>query len=368
MKSQYLWDKFIQGKRRNAQSLDRYNEVFWSFNRKYLDVPSTPLEINEWLSEIKGSDSTLYTYYTVIRAMYKFGNEILDLPDPFLKLHAPKIAKTDRRIWTPEEIIQIMNYAKPGRDRILLMVLIDSTCRIGEIGYHELTPGKFFPGLNVSDLGKDYFVSIGKTGKRKYRCQPELIEAMQNMANQSGYIFTTSQGKVMTSHYLAKLVTKICKGAGITGTKIGAHTFRHTSGTLVAKHTRSALAVKALLQHDKIDTSMLYIHNAEDDIQQEISPLALTMEQCAKPNQLLMLEGPSSSDSTEITEVVEGIPDLTEELFPKIPADIVIHSRLKTSDLELIRRAFVTHARHSPEYGDAGNLSALLKRMIRLVK
>jgi integrase len=371
MKTQFVLEAFLKSKRRHVKSISRYQTVFKSFLAKFPEMPTTGIEINEWLSEVKGSDSNLYVHYGTMRAVYKFAQEQLDFPDAFKKLHPPEVSKKQRRIWTSEELAQIINSAKPGRDRILLLVLFDSTCRIGDIGKHELTPGTFYPGLNVSNLNHNSFTCTSKTGERKYRCQPVLINAMKDIADQDGFIFTTSTGQVMTSHYLAKHVALICKQAGITGKKIGAHTFRHTAGTLVAKHTRSALAVKALLQHDKIDTSMIYIHNAEEDIQQEISPLEiageLIKEEEAKAQQLLL---PSGEQTTTIVpadqvEVVEGIPDLTDQLFPEIPPDVEIRPRLATESLTLLRKACVYYCQNASIPGETAKYSRMFKMFLK---
>jgi site-specific recombinase XerD len=99
---------------------------------------------------------------------------------------------------------------------------------------------------------------------------------LKSIANPEGFIFCTRAGKTFSSHALAKLVTKIVKCAGITEKKLGAYIYHHTSASLVARETRSALVVKALLNHDKIETSELYTHNVESELAQEISPLDLT--------------------------------------------------------------------------------------------
>ena len=46
--------------------------------------------------------------------------------------------------------------------------------------------------------------------------------------------------------------------------KTGVHTLRHSAASLVAQESGQALIVKALLQHDDINTSMGYIHDVDE--------------------------------------------------------------------------------------------------------
>ena len=64
---------------------------------------------------------------------------------------------------------------------------IHSTCRIGALGMHETTPGNFYLGLNIKDLTNNGFTcSDDKTGTRHYRCLPQIIDLMRNLANPKG--------------------------------------------------------------------------------------------------------------------------------------------------------------------------------------
>jgi integrase len=383
LKTQYVIDAFFKNKRRHVRTTERYLQIFRSFSEKYPELPLTPFEINEWLSTINGSSSNLATHYAVIRALYKFGFEMLDIPDPFKKLHSPKVEHKERHIWTAEELTKILSSAKPGRDLILCLAFLDSTCRVGAFGKHETTPGNFYPGINISNLSNDSFtVSDEKTGERRYRCLPEILNLMRQIANKDGFIFTSRTGRVMTSKDLSKLVTRIVKAAGITGKKLGPHSFRHLGGSLIAKATRSALAVKAILGHDEIETSMKYIHDAENDIQQEISPLKLAgqslervRQQQQTAQQHLALTDGIQTTSTDLTlsetpiEHVEAQPDLTEELFPMVRDDIkAIRPALHSKDLILIRKVFIYYSKYAPINGDTAKLSGLMRNWLSKLK
>lgn len=117
----------------------------------------------------------------------------------------------------------------------------------------------------------------------------------------------------------------------------------------------SALAVKALVQHDKIDTSMEYIHDAEDVLQQRISPLRLVGERMVRENgeggkvrQLQLGSGEGIKDSGKAlvrVETVDVVVDLLEEEFPDIIDGVVVRSLHDTEELKLLRRAFIGYCR-----------------------
>ncbi len=156
---------------------------------------------------------------------------------------------------------------------------------------------------------------------------------------------------------------------------------RHSGASLVAKETGSALVVKALLQHDKIDTSMQYIHDVEDSIQQRISPLRLVSEKVfeeygssinMEPKQLTEDNCRVESKTTALVpvevEVVEWVIDLTEDMFPEVVDGIEIRSLLRTEDLRLLRRVFIHYAKSDMANGDVSKCRQLMERMMRKAK
>jgi integrase len=392
LKAQMVIDGFYTNKRRHVRSLQRYKQIFREFTTMYPDLPQTKGELETFLSKIKGSDSNLATYYHVIRALYTYAKESFSYPDPFKKMHAPKISHTQYKLRTKEELDNILAAAKPGRELTLCLICLDSTCRIGALGRHETLPGKWYPGLHVDNLGYNSFTAPAeKTGERIYTCLPEYIEMMREIANPEGFIFHADRAATqisMTSKDLSKLFTTIVKRAGVTGTKLGPHSFRHLGGSLIARSTKSALAVKAKLGHDEIDTSMKYITEAEEFISQQISVSKLAgvnldyirhRQQTVRQNPLMIeATNPDGTTSTDLvpynpTEVpiekVEATIDITEQLFPQIPDNIKVHVYLTSKTLKAIRKASTYyHRQYANEDGTASELISAMKTWLRKTK
>jgi len=179
---------------------------------------------------------------------------------------------------------------------------------------------------------------------------------------------------------LGHRVRYVVERAGIKGKKVGVHTLRHSSASLVARETGQALVVKALLQHDDLKTSMSYIHDVEDIIQDKYSPLRLLGEQCKtaggdnggiKFEQLELTEGESIGDSVAVvpvsSEIVAGadIDDLVSDMFPKVREGVAVRTVLRYEDLLRMRKVFVWYARNNPGDSDIAWARELMKRMLR---
>ena len=163
-------------------------------------------------------------------------------------------------------MVRIVRACDGESEELLIGTLIDSACRIGELA-----------GVTSGDVGDGYILLIGKTGQRRYRLAQVFCDRMRKFAEGGQPVFPDKYhpGRSASVAALSQRVRFIIKKAGVSGKKLGPHTIRHTSASLVASEKGSALMVKAILQHDDIETSMEYIHDVEDKLQQEVSPLQL---------------------------------------------------------------------------------------------
>jgi len=269
-------------------------------------------------------------------------------------LGAPKVQKRKRRYFKAEEIVRILQACKSDYDVALIMTLVDSGCRVGGL-----------TNLKGSDVGDGWLNVKEKTGQRRYRLDIRICEALRRLAgSDDGLVFGLS------SNALSMRVIRICKRAGLKGEKLGPHTLRHSSASLVAEETKNVMAVKAFLQHDNIQTSMIYVHDVEEEILKGISPLKLVADRINDSEIFTQKQLPmkGSEDGGEIVVVDDGVDALLVEMFPEIGEGVVIRPLLKTEDLILIRKSFMEMAGRERYSGDAGRARELLKRMLRRVR
>jgi integrase len=320
-------------------------------------------EVNEFMANLKGvNDETALQIFKLIRAIGRYLKRTYGWDDPTENAQRPVVHHKERRYFSLAELKLIGEACHTVRDKALILALLDSSARIGEVA-----------GLRVSDFGKNTFKTTGKTGKRVYRCKAEILQLMCECAV-DGVIFPVldaSRAVVypvvpVRGNILGQRVNKILKRAGLTGEKLGAHTLRHTAASLVARSSKSALVVKAILQHDDVRTSQAYIHDVEDTIQQEISPLELA-GMTVGGGEIRMLGNGSQLNLVESTSLKNTDAALIKDLFPRIKKDLEIRPRLNSDDLELIRDGLIELMNVRGELGSGSKSVQLMRRMLRRV-
>ncbi len=232
------------------------------------------------------------------------------------------------------------------------------------------------------DVGDGLINVMGKTGQRRYRLDAKLCEKLRAMAggDDEPVFKRKSGGFYQDGDGLGHRVRYVVERAGIKRKKVGVHTLRHSSASLVARETGQALVVKALLQHDDLKTSMGYIHDVEDILQDRYSPLRLLGEQYKKAGgdnggikveQLQLAEGEFIGESIVVVpvsrEIVAGsdIDDLVGDMFPKVREGVAVRTVLKYEDLVRLRKVFVWYGRNNPGDNDVAWARGLMKRMLR---
>ena len=357
MKTLEVLEKVLKGKRIKADTVRHYRDALNSLARYSEDWPVNGVVINEWLGSLRGySDTTVRNWFNFVNSAGKYMKKAYKIDNPCENANRPKVKKKRRRYFTAYELVKIIRACRFEQDKVLILTLLDSTCRIGEL-----------VGLKARNVGEAWIDVEGKSGQRRYRCDEVICRELRRLGEGGQPIFRGRDGKEANVVSLKHRVRRVIKEAGITGSKLGPHTLRHSGASLVAQETGSALAVKALLQHDKIDTSMDYIHDAEDVIQQRISPLRLIGEKMfgdmPEMKQLAMVEG-NGSNLME-GEEVDVVSDFLNEEFREINDDMVVRSQFKADDLRLLRRAFIGYIRSGVANSDESKCRDLFKRMLR---
>jgi site-specific recombinase XerD len=358
------------------------------------ELPETAYTVNKFLTSLNLSDSSIWMIRKDISTIYKYLIDQMDFPNFTHKIMKIKQPKKQRRYLKENDLaILFQKGCKTPLDKALFLVCYDSPCREGELGRHPKKDGTFYPGLRVEMLSDPFIITDsegnaqtvcemtveGKTGQAKYRLHPDIRNLLLSIAAPNGQIFTTrSSPEGMSSHAISCMFRDMFLRAGLGGQKLGPHTLRHSAAYAVAKKTGSVLTVMSLLQQSETKSAMIYIHDANDELKYQVSPLKMLGNTLKTNNQTniqpLMITDATESKSTELavinTEVevekVEGEIDLSEELFPEIPDNCkTINPHIKARDLQTIRKAFVYYTKHAPLNGISGQLSQIMKTWLR---
>jgi len=359
MKTMEVLEIVLRGKRLGTCSKESYRCAFESLAKFSEEFPTNSGVINEWLASLENySDQTVRLYFTLVRIGGEYMRKHYKIDNPCDLCEKVRVVRRKRRYFTPEELMGIIGACGSDFNRCLVLTLLDSGCRIGELAK-----------LKRAAVGQDYLDVLGKTGERRYRLDSELCLRLKALANNDDdYVFGNGT-ESLSAGALSLRVMRLCKKAGIKGKKLGPHSIRHSVGTLVAKYTRSDLAVKAILQHDNIATSMLYVHDAEDEIQKEISPLKLALGSYAEESetQVKMITEVAGEDGEFIETEDVAVDDGLDELMSSPGAGVKVRPILKPEDIELLRCALIDYARGN------GNMSrsrciTFYNRMLRKVR
>jgi len=356
MKTLDVLEEVLAGKRMSESSKKNYEAVFNSLNRFSEDFPVKSVEVNKWLVRLEGySDQTVRLWFTILRNACEYMEANYELHNPCKGVGTPNVKKRRRRYFKAEEIVRILQACSSELEQALIMTLVDSGCRIGGLST-----------LRGKDVGDSWISVREKTGERRYRLDVRLGEMLRRMADSDNNLVFGLSDKALSMR-----VIRICRRAGLKGEKLGPHTLRHSSASLVAEKTENAMAVKAFLQHDNIQTSMIYVHDVEEEMQKGISPLQLVADKINDGKMFTQKQLPmKGSEVHGDSKVVDGdgVDELLVEMFPEIAEGIKVRSVLRTGDLKLIREGFIAMASRERYSPDVGKARELMKRMLRKVK
>jgi len=365
-----LYNKYLSSKKLSSYTIRGYEQIIRRFARTFPEFPTQSLAIDQYLATLPNTNkpNTSASYMTkrnhllFIKSLIHFAVNNYDLKDyskklPKFSAHDPKGA--ERPYKTSEELLGLLNSTE-GQHRLIILTLIDSGCRIGELGH---TPEH--PGLTIERVHPDQEIIeiYGKTGYHKMHCNNQLCELLIQNASTTGAIFHTLKSPDgISSESLRTTVAHIFTNHFKTGNKMGAHTIRHSVASLLADTFGNPLLVQNFIKHAKVTMSMEYIHSSEERKNKMPSPLKLINAQFAhandKPKQSLLLSDGRLSTETDITiydpnqqpiEQVEATIDLTEDQFNKVPREIEIRARLSSEDLDDMRKAYTFYARNADQ-------------------
>ena len=116
---------------------------------------------------------------------------------------------------------------------------------------------------------------LGSTKSNKIRYIPltdELTELFKGFQKDKGFIFTNDQGGNLQPEACRRNLHHICEQANLR--QIGWHTLRHTFASRLAEKGVSIMAIKELLGHSEIRTTMRYAHLGPLVLREAINILA----------------------------------------------------------------------------------------------
>ena len=258
---QFLWECGVRGLAKSTIGQHR-----WALARLTAHCSELPCDGVALLPVIGDPSLELESRRDVVKCLRTFFGwcgRRHKLPNPCSELDPlPRLRKLPR-VLTGDEVGRLMGAAsvrrsrsqwQRERDRALLVVALDSGLRVGEVA-----------GLRRSDIGDGWLVVAGKVGVRQVPVSRELSRQMKDLG-EGEHIWMGSRGP-LTRTGVVQAYKRLFSRAEVRGRRAGAHALRHTFATMYLRHGGGVRQLQTILGHQRIETTMIYVHLAGRDVQ-----------------------------------------------------------------------------------------------------
>lgn len=240
----FIRSRKVQGV--SPRTIEGYYSRFKPFARKYLILPLTVEPIVDFLGSIQGTPENRWTYRKHLIALYHFLEERKKIPKDLFKFPLVKVPRKVRRVLSEEEMRRLFSYAQNFTEKAILILLIDSKVRAGELC--KLIREKVYP---------DHITVLEKGGgERDVPIKPEVYDMLVQLAP-SGILFRF-EGRPIRREYLRIIIRRLMHRSGLKGAKLGPHILRHSASVQHMVHGGDLLSLKDELGHTTTKMTEIY--------------------------------------------------------------------------------------------------------------
>ena len=287
------FSELLQRFERNISILGRSKRTFENYSRHVaamalhfgaLPTELHPEQVKDYLFELQqrsNSPSQSYFKHTVYGLRFLLKTENL----PYDHLHLPSIPKEKKLpvILSREEIWKMLQHADLLKHRILIGLIYGCGLRCMEARNIELKHLDFDRKLLhiVQSKGKkDRYVPLSDHIIRG-------IKRYISAEHPTIFLFTgnTKDAKGLDSRYSQRgvqwAIQSVCKKAGILK-DVHTHTLRHSYATHLLEDGVNILQVQKLMGHERVETTMEYLHVCQLENQKVHSPLDTVFTLCSR--------------------------------------------------------------------------------------
>jgi site-specific recombinase XerD len=258
----------------SKSTLTNYSRKVAQISLHYGKLPQniSEKEVNRYLASIARNSKTpslsdFKFYVHGLRYCYR----LLGMNDKALKL--PSIHEPQKLpvVLNYQECIALFKSPELLKHRVLLALIYSAGLRAGEVSrlkIADIDSGRMMIHIRRSKFNKDRYVPLSPLilqGLRKYyyACQP--VEYLFN-GNTAGTPLT-----VKGMQWALRETVKKCK----LQKGISLHTLRHSYATHLLEMGMDIVSIKELLGHERIQTTMIYLHVAKPNRSNLFSPFDL---------------------------------------------------------------------------------------------
>ena len=263
----------VQG--RSEKTLARYRYIIERMI-KAVGVPTrriTVYHLRNYIAQEQArgiKDSTTEGLRQVFSSYFNWlQREALIERNPIANLGAIKCAKRKKATFSDVDIEALKNSCKTQRDRAIVTFLASTGCRVSEV-----------TGLNRDqlDFSRRRCIVHGKGNKERVAffdgvTAVNLQKYLAERTDDNPALFVGKRGERLQPGGVRIMLNTLAKIAGVE--HVHPHKFRRTLATELSRHGMPIQKVCAVLGHEKIDTTMRYVIQDENEIDTEYRRYAM---------------------------------------------------------------------------------------------
>ena len=242
----------------SAKTVEQYS---WALTRLGKECPILPCTEGQVLTVVGDPALRLESRRDLLKSLrvfFRWVERLHQIPNPCDGLRPLPKQRHLPRVLTEDEVVRLVAAAGNPRDRALLLLVLDSGVRLGEV-----------VGMRQAQLRGQWLEVDGKVGVRQVPVSKEVMAKLKELGD-GDQIWTGLKGP-LTLHGVKLAYRRLFNQAGIAGPKKGAHTIRHTFATMWLRYGGGLRQLQAIMGHKHIETTMIYVHLAGHDVLAEHS-------------------------------------------------------------------------------------------------
>lgn len=216
--------------------------------------------------------STVHRHFRVIKTLLRW-YEVESAPDgwrnPIKRVKAPKVPEQLLDPASLEDLAELVRFAE-ARERAILLTLIDTGLRAGELLALDLTDFDLAEGLLMVRHGKGgrvRFAPLGQSARRAVR-----LWIRQRPAGGPA-LFTSRRGRRLTYAGLRMALQRLANRTGVPSPKL--HAIRRAFGLGMLRSGIDLLTVSRLLGHASVSQTPKYLKQVIADLRAAVERASL---------------------------------------------------------------------------------------------
>lgn len=248
----------------NVDILSPTLDDFHRFSAQLIDLGINPLSLSRILSGVR----SFYHFLVMNGEINDDPTELLEFPQR--SQHFPDVLTTDE----VDRILSVIDLSQTEgqRNRTIIEVLFSCGLRVSELCNLKLSDLYLDEGfLSVFGKGsKQRLVPISDRAIHELRLYFRDRNLIDIKPGYEDYVFVSrlrkkNLSRIMVFHMIKELVEL----AGIKKT-VSPHTFRHSFATCLLEGGANLRAIQAMLGHESISTTQIYMHIDTSHLRQEL--------------------------------------------------------------------------------------------------